>query len=422
MALWSAFTGFFGFGNGGDTVRVGTQYQKAPPSDSDVAVRFDTAMSVSAFWASSRLLSEAVAGMPIKCFSISPDNFIKEPNNSYELWKLLNYKPNRRQTRTEFFEQIMLNLVVHGNSFVVIDKTTRGKIISLTPIPADQVEVILMDGGDLVYQYSSIDSEIKVFSESSMWHIKLFGNGVIGLSPLKYAAKALGISLDLEKRVSKLAKNGGRTSGVLTFDQQLKPDQREAFRQSFQGMVEGDSEELFVLEAGMAYNQLSLSPSDMQALENRRFSLEDVARFMGVPSVLINDTAGSTVWGSGIGQIMEGFYKLNLRPYLERIESSLKRKLIPESDWETIEIEFDFNALLRADAKTRIETQTKAVNAGILTPNEARAREGLPPQEGGEVIYLNGSLMPANQERTSTTTAESTATQQQNATGADTNE
>lgn len=399
MAFWS---GWFGFGNGGDTAKAGTQIQKAPQSDSETAVRFDTAMSVSAFWASSRLLSEAVAGMPIKCFTISSDSNVKVPNPDYDLWKLLNFKPNRRQTRTEFFEQIMLNLVVHGNSFVAIDKTARGKIISLTPIPADQVEVILMEDGDLVYQYSTLNSEIKVFAEASIWHIKLFGNGVIGLSPFKYAAKSLGISLDLEKRVSKLAKNGGRTSGVLTFDQQLKPEQRAAFNASYKGMVEGNSDQLFVLEAGMAYHQLSLSPSDMQALENRRFALEDVARFMGVPSVLINDTAGSTVWGSGIGQIMEGFYKLNLRPYLERIESSMKRKLMPESDWQTIEIEFDFNALLRADSATRIETQTKAVNAGILTPNEARAREGLPPMVGGEKIYLNGSLVPAGEPRQAT--------------------
>lgn len=402
MASLSGFFGFFGFGNGGDTAKAGTQIQKAPQSDSETVVRFDTAMSVSAFWASSRLLSEAVAGMPIKAFNISPDTNVKVPNTDYELWKLINFKPNKRQTRTEFFEQIMLNLVVHGNSFVAIDKTARGKIISLTPIPADQVEVILMEDGDLVYQYSTLNSEIKVFAESSMWHIKLFGNGVIGLSPLKYAAKALGISLDLEKRVSKLAKNGGRTSGVLTFDQQLKPEQRTAFRESFKNMVEGADEELFVLEAGMAYHQLSLSPSDMQALENRRFALEDIARFMGVPSVLINDTAGSTVWGSGIGQIMEGFYKLNLRPYLERIESSMKRKLMPESDWQKIEIEFDFNALLRADPKTMADTLSVKINSAQATPNEARAIQGLPPVDGGEKLYINSSLVPVNEPRQAT--------------------
>jgi len=394
MPFWSGW-----FGRGGDTLNKGDQKQKAPASDSETPVTFDTAMSVSAFWASTRLLTEAVAGLPLKAFTINPENNIKEPNPNHELWKLINYKPNRRQTRTEFFEQIMLNLVVRGNSFVAIDRTSAGKIISLTPIPADQVKVILMEDGDVVYQYTTAGNHIRVFSEKSIWHVRLFGNGLIGLSPLQYAAKALGISLDLEKRVSKLAKNGGKTTGILTFDKELKKEQREAFRQSYQGLVDGNQDELFVLEAGMAYHQTSLNPADMEALKNRRFALEDVARFIGVPSVLINDTAGSTVWGSGIGQIMEGFYKLNLRPYLERIESSLKRNLMPQSEWQSIEIEFDFSALLRADTATRIETSTKGINAGVYTPDEARAKEGLGPKDGGDKIYLNGSLVPAGEPR-----------------------
>ena len=133
----------------------------------------------------------------------------------------------------------------------------------------------------------------------------------------------------------------------------------------------------------------------MQLLESRRFSIEDIARFYGVPSVLINDTASGTTWGSGIEQINMGFYKLNLKPYLERIESSIMRHLMPSADWDSIDIEFDFDALLRADKATRLDSQAKAVNAGLLMPNEGRAAEGLPPEEGGDVIYLNGSLVPA---------------------------
>jgi HK97 family phage portal protein len=146
---------------------------------------------------------------------------------------------------------------------------------------------------------------------------------------------------------------------------------------------------------GMDYTQTGLSPQDMELLKNRRFQLEDIARFMGVPSVLINDLAGTTAWGSGIAQIMEGFYKLGLRPYLERIESSLKKILMDESEWQKIDIEFNFDSVLRADKKTRIETLSKGVNAGLYTPNEARLQEGLPPQDGGDVIFLNGSLQPA---------------------------
>ena len=93
---------------------------------------------------------------------------------------------------------------------------------------------------------------------------------------------------------------------------------------------------------------------------------------MGVPSVLINDTNGTTAWGSGIQQILEGWFKLNLRPYFERIESSIKRHLMPVSDWERYKFDFDFDALLRVDELKRFDGYNKAINGAVMTPNEAR--------------------------------------------------
>ena len=133
----------------------------------------------------------------------------------------------------------------------------------------------------------------------------------------------------------------------------------------------------------------------MQILDNRKYQVEDIARFMGVPSVLINDTSGTTAWGTGISEINMGFYKLNLRPYLERFESSIKRHLMPMADWDEWDIEFDFDALLRADRATRMEANSKAINSGQLTPNEARHSEGLESLPGGDKIYLNGTMVPA---------------------------
>jgi HK97 family phage portal protein len=113
---------------------------------------------------------------------------------------------------------------------------------------------------------------------------------------------------------------------------------------------------------------------------------------MGVPSVLINETSASTVWGSGIEQIIKGFLKLNLRPYLERIESSLERHLVPATDWSSVDIEFDFDDLLKPSLSERLVSYSAGINSGVLSPNEARAEEGLPPKDGGDNIYLNGSL------------------------------
>jgi len=379
------------FGRGGDTVQTGTQNTRASSTKN---VSFDQAMSQSAFWASTRLLTETVAAMPLVCYKRDLETNVKQPLINYDLWRVLNYRPNSYQTRTEFFEQIMLNLVTRGNSYCVIGKTGK-RITSLTPIPSAQTEIVLLDDGTEVYKLEDASGNVNIYASSSIWHVKIFGNGRIGLSPLSYAASTLGMSIDLSSRMATLSANGGKTNGVLTIDQALKPDQRASIKKTFAGLTEGNRDELLVLEAGMKYQQTSLSPTDMQLLESRRFSIEDVARFMGVPSVLINDTSASTTWGSGIEQINQGFYKLNLKPYLERIESSIKRWLMAQDDWEAVDIEFNFDSLLRADKATRLDSQSKGVNAGILKPNEARAEEGLPPANGGDEIYLNGSLVPA---------------------------
>jgi HK97 family phage portal protein len=389
---WYNLGSWFGNGNGGDTIKEGQQktYPMVPTEVKD----FDTAMTQSAFWASVRLLTETVSAMPIIPYSVDLESGIKERDYNNELWDLINYNPNSFQTKIEFFEQIMLNLTCWGNAYVIIEKTASGRIVSLTPYPSSQIKTFLQDN-EVIHQYTTPEGNIKIFSSETVWHIKLFGNGIVGLSPLQYAGNVLGISKNLGDRQAKLAANGGKTNGILTVDQALKPEQKEAVRKSFAGLQEGNADELFVLEAGFNYQQASLSPTDMQLLESRRFSVEEIARFMGVPSVLINDTASSTTWGSGIEQINTGFYKLNLRPYLERIEASLKKKLMNPNEWRTTDIEFNFDSLLRADSSTRAEANSKRINSAQATPNEVRASEGLPPMEGGDKIYLNGSLVPA---------------------------
>jgi len=149
-----------------------------------------------------------------------------------------------------------------------------------------------------------------------------------------------------------------------------------------------------VLEADMKYSQISMTPQDIELLQSRRFQIEDLCRFMGVPSVLVNDTQGSTVWGSGIQQLVQGFYKLNLRPYLERIEASIIFNLMRPEDRPGAVVEFDFDAILRADMAARMDGWQKGINAGVFTPNEARLKEHLEPLDGGDSLYINGNMKP----------------------------
>lgn len=392
MSVWGRTLTFFGLQGMQRREGIQSPIPMSYASPSAAAVTFDTAMSVSAFWASVRVISETIASMPIKAYKLDGDTRVVDTD--YPLWRLLNYRPNRYQTRTEFFETIGLNLAATGNSYAAVERNAGGIPISILPLMSAQMTVELIDG-EPVYCYNGEDGTTKVYAAESIWHIKLFGNGLIGLSPIGYMRNSLGIAIASDSRASVMAASGGKTNGVLMVDKLLNPDQRKAIRRNFAGLTEGSVDQLFVLEADMKFERTALSPQDMQLLETRKFQIEDIARFMGVPSVLINDTSGTTAWGSGIQQIIEGWYKLGLRPYLERIESSMKRHLMPSRDWETIEIEFDFDSLLRVSQNERFEGNNKAINSGQLTPNEARKEEGRPPLDGGDTIYLNSTLVPA---------------------------
>jgi len=351
----------------------------------------ETALQLSTVFACVRLLAETVAGLSLNFFKVSPDG-TRALASDYPLFRLLAYKPNRYQTRVEFWETIIFQLAFRGNAFCAIERNGQGQIISLMPLMTAQINPVLQNDGSVTYEYTTTKG-VAVFAEESIWHLKLFGNGITGLSPLDHARNSLGIAISAEDRVNVLANSGFKPAGVLMIDKILKKEQRDQIREAFKDLADGGDDTLRVLEAGMTYQQISMNPKDVQLLESRKFQTEDIARFFGVPSVLINDTSGSTVWGSGISEIIRGFYKLGLRPYLERIECSLSVRLIDIKDRMTIVPEWDFDMLLRGAEKERYEGYNVAVRSGVMTPNECRKLEGLSPDKNGGKLYIDRQLI-----------------------------
>jgi len=358
-------------------------------------VNADTAMQISSVFASVRLLSETIASLPLEFYE-------KKSNGSFvlisehPLQTLLTTKPNKYQTSVEFFETLMFQFSLHGNAYHRIDRNKSKDIISLIPYMTPQTQTVLDRVGNVIYKYQDGNGTAFI-ADDNMWHNRLFGNGVVGMSPLDYARNSIGIAIGAEDRASKIANNGFRPAGVLMIDKILKAEQRKQIREQFSDLVDGGNDALRVLEAGMKYEQVSMSPKDVQFLESRRFQTEDIARFFNVPSVMINDTSASTVWGSGIEQIMRGFYRLGLRPYLEKLEASIRVNLLKVEERHKIFPRFNFDLLLRGDEETRYKIYEKAIKYHIRPPNECRAAEGLGPLEGGDEFPV--IKMPVFQER-----------------------
>ena len=389
MSLFATFSNWI---MGGLRRQVGVQYT-TPASyaeESASTVTFDTAMQLSAVWACVKLLSETVASLPLNIYKKTSDG--RRLDDRHALTMLFNGKVNKWQNKIEFFETVMLNLMTQGNAYCIIERS-GGRILGLVPIISNQVEPMLLDDGTLVYNYTN-DNGIAVLAADNIWHIKLMGNGTVGMSPLSYQRNTLGIAQAAESATTKIYRNGAKPSGVLTIDRVLNAAQREQVRQSFSTLTATTDDRLMVLEGGMKFDAISLSPQDIELLSSRKFQISEICRWYGVPSVMVNDNNGSTTWGSGIEQIMQGFYKLTLRPILEKIEASIRISLMTSSERDRYEVEFDFDALLRADAKSRFESYRVGITAGLMTPNEARALEHLPAMPGGEKLLIQGAMMP----------------------------
>jgi HK97 family phage portal protein len=383
---------FYTFGTwiqGGLRRLFGIQTGSPPINQDEIAdtVTFDSAMQLSAVWSCVKLLAETVASLPINVYKITENGRKVDKNNDLQL--LFSGKVNRYQTKVEFFETVILNLVINGNAYCLIQRF-GDKIVGLLPLMADQMRVTLMPDGSVTYEYYQ-DAGVTVFSEKSIWHLKLMGNGIIGLSPLDHQKRTLGIAQAAENAVTKIYKNGAKPSGVLSLDKYLTEPQREQIRNKFYSLANGNQDRLMVLEGGMKWESVSLSPQDIELLASRQFQISEICRWYGVPSVMVNDTSSTTVWGSGIEQIVAGFYKITLRPILEKIEASIVANLI---QLPSREVEFDFNALTRGDTKTRYESYRTGIQGGFLMPDEARAQEGLPPAEGGNKLYMQGATVP----------------------------
>ncbi|MFZ9723921.1 MAG: phage portal protein, partial [Burkholderiaceae bacterium] len=256
---------------------------------------------------------------------------------------------------------------------------------------SDQVEVEVDSTGKVIYKYS-FEGKIIVYDERSILHWKDKGNGIYGMSRLDYMRSSVGVAISSQNHTEQGYRKSGRRPGVFMIDKLLTQEQREKIRKNYSGLVEGSDDDLLVLEAGAKFEPLSLSPADLQLLDTRKFAVEDIARWFGVSSVMINDTAKTTTWGTGITELIEGFYKFRLRPMLEGLEQAIERRVLTPGQREKYTVEFSLDAILRGSFRDRLEAASTAVNNGLMTRNEYRQLENLPPKDGGDILTVQLAL------------------------------
>ena len=395
MAILDTFFGFFR-GRSALTEQHGEQY--ALPSTSLVEgtslVGSDGALQVAAVWSCIERRATVMASLPLFVYVRKPDGQ-KTLARESRLFGLLHDSPNARMTPFEFWRAMMMNHDLRGNAYARIDRDPRtGEAVALWPMPADQVQQHVLADGSIVYVYAT-DLGTAVFAAANVLHLKGLGNGTVGLSKLEFMRATTDEAAKAQTTASRLFGAQGKPSGVLMVDTVLTPAQREAVRRNFGEISSGNTGRLFVLEAKMEYKQLAISPEDQQLLESRKYGIEEVCRWFDVPPVLVHHS-NVTTWGSGIEAILDGWYKLSINPLIVSIEQAVRKQVLTPAQRIRMHVEFNFDALLRGNAKDRAELHAKNVQNAIMSRNECRQLENLPPIEGGDLMTAQSNLLPLN--------------------------
>lgn len=358
------------------------------PAASGYAVTSETAMRVSAVYASVRLLAGAIASIPV---SIYKETDGARESISPELWWLLNEQPIDNWSAATMWEWVMKSILLRGDGFVEIVRKGAG-IKALRPLHPDYVEVRRV-GDYLVYVVTdAVSGAVRSLHQDDMLHFPGFGfNGLRSMSVIQWAAfQSIGVALAADTFSGKFFANGAAPKHIIKASGRMEEDQIERLRNEYRKKYAGaDNAGLpMVLTQGLEIKEMSMTAGDAQLLESRKFQVIDIARAFGVPPHMIGAQETTSSWGTGVEQMTIGFVKFSLQPYITRIRQELNRKLFRRA---SPFVEHKMEALLAGDSKAEGEYMRQAVGGsqgpGWMTINEARKVKNLPPVKGGDELY-----------------------------------
>ena len=374
-------------------------------STSSKTVTERSAMQMTAVYSCIRILAEAVAGLPLNLYRYTEDGG-KEKAIDHPLYLLLHDEPNPEMSSFVFRETLMTHLLLWGNAYAQIIRNGKGEVIALYPLMPNKMSVDRDSQGQLYYTYQrGTDEAIRdknqtaILRPSDVLHIPGLGfDGLVGYSPIAMAKNAIGMAIACEEYGAKFFANGAAPGGVLEHPGTIKDPQRvrESWQSTFGGS--GNANKIAVLEEGMKYAPIGISPEQAQFLETRKFQINEIARIFRVPPHMVGDLEKSSF--SNIEQQSLEFVKYTLNPWVVRWEQSIQRSLLSTGEKSRYFVKFNLEGLLRGDYQSRMNGYATARQNGWMSANDIRELENLdriPAEEGGDLYLINGNMLPLHQ-------------------------
>ncbi|WP_229263692.1 phage portal protein [Cohnella cholangitidis] len=369
-----------------------------------VNVKGKNALKIDTVYSCVRILSESVAKLPMKVYKEDESGVQKA--TSHPVNQLLKLRPNPYMSAYDFWKCIEAQNDLYGNAYASIEFDRNGRIVGLWPMDSTRVKIVVDNdtaASGIVTNRSSVGYQVNLGFEQrklmphEILHFKggITLDGIVGLSPLDCLKSTLENGGSSNQFVNKFFKQGLQARGIVQYVGDLDEKAKNTFREKFESMASGlnNAHRIALLPIGYQYQQIALNLADAQFLENSQLTIRQIAAGYGVKMHQLNDLSRAT--HTNVTETQREFYTDTLQPKLTGYEQEMTWKLFLDDEIEAgMYVRFNVDAILRADLKTRYEAYRIGVQGGFLTPNEPRALENLPPQEGGDRLLVNGSYVP----------------------------
>lgn len=332
-----------------------------------------TAFEVVAFWSAVSLISDTIATLPVDSYIRQDGN--RRPYRPRPAWV---DQPDVDLTRQAHYQQVLVSLLVNGNSFTRIFRNSNGDVVNLVVLDPQTVDVKRSALGRKIFV---VQGEEKALTSEDIIHITdlIAPGSLIGMSRVENLKEALGLSSAMQSFAARFFGQGATTQGIIEFPGNLTPDQAKNLRDGFDSAHRGfrRAHKTGVLSGGATYKQTTVAPDQAQMLESRRFSVEEIARAFNIPLSFMG-VPGTQSYAS-VEQNAIQFVTHTLRPYIEKLEWAYSRLLPVEAF-----LKFNVDGLLRGDFNSRISAYSTGLQSGFMSVNDVRKLEDMSPAEGGD--------------------------------------
>ncbi|MGI5436165.1 phage portal protein [Streptomyces shenzhenensis] len=359
-------------------------------SDAGVHVSEETSLRTPTVWRAVAVIAGVSAALPLHVYKSGSRDRMTVP---------LLEDPHPELTPLELWRLVNVHRVLWGNGYVQKLRAPSGQVKELWPVAPERVDVKRQkptpDNPTGKWFFATDDwGTVHALTSKEMMHLPGLGtDGLKGLSPIAMARQGIGLAQAAEKGAAKLFGRGNVLSGVLETEQKLNAEQAHALKSRFQAKLSGidNFQEIAVLDAGASFKPVTMPLKDSQFLESREFQIPEIARMFGVPLFLLMETAKSTSWGTGLEQQAQGWITFDLTPtWLAPTEQRISKELLPAGQYAHYAVQ----GLLRGDSSARATFYRAMRDTGVMSANDIRALEELPPIPGPEGdTYLQPTYM-----------------------------